>query len=395
MSITQKINELQQYVRPEGLGVLEELADVLVKHEADYIHDYLLEVLENEDPDAFVMEQIRELLDELEESLARHFQPKVEQYAAYKTDMKRFFGMSHGFWKAGRLDGINDIVSLYPHLFNPGGKTKCGRIHRKCRNPKCEHLYSSVDEIICPECDETRSLCRYKAAENGRCKRYHGGNRHDNNFAGTGRAKLYSKSLNGKLQDSYIQAVTDPEFLSVAPEIAALSARSAQVMDQLGDTDYMVVQTGIRRAVRDMRRASSDDSMHGMLVAADEIEHHLDAVAEDRRRWDEIGAISGRLGKLVETERRRIVEAQQMITVQEMYNLQQETLLKIRDAATIVAQQLHRKYADTGEVKPTQIRRIILKTLHGVISGNIKVDDYLVIDEVDTELLPEVIDGDS
>lgn len=391
MSITQKINELQEYVHPDGYGLLEELADVLVKHEADYIYDHLLEVLDNEDPDR---EFVRNLLDDLETSLARHFQPTLEQATGYRTDLKRFFGFSHEFLKRGRLDGVADILSYYHAIFNPKGKSKCGRILVGCRKADCDHTFENPEQIVCPICDTTRSLCSNAPTEWGRCARVHRGNRYNGNFAGTGRAKLYAKSLTGKLQDSYIKAVTDPEFLSVAPEISALAARSAQIMDQLGDTDYVVIQTGVRRAIRDMRRASNDDEIHGMLVAADEIEHHLDSVAQNRRRWDEIGAISGRLGKLVETERRRIVEAQQMITVQEMYNLQEETLLKIRDAATIIAQQLHRKITDGREVKTTDLRRLILKTLHGVISGKLSVDDYLVVEEVEPELLPEVVEND-
>ena len=396
MSITQKINELQDYIHPDGLALFEELADVLVKHEPDYIYDELLGLMEAigyQDYESSP-EDIRTLLDDLETSLARHFQPRIEQAQAYRTDLKRFFGFSHGFLKLNRLDGVQDILGFYHDLFNPKGKSKCGRILSVCRTKDCEHHFQNPDQIVCPNCGETRGLCRAASTEWGRCARSHGGNRINGNFAGTGRAKLYARSLSGKLQDSYITAVTDPEFLSVAPEIAALSSRSAEIMDRLGDTDYVVVQAGIRRSVRDMRRASTEDSIHGMLVAADEIESYLGTMTEDRRRWDEIGAISGRLGKLVETERRRIVEAQQMITVQEMFNLQQETLLKIRDAATIVAQQLHRKNADGGEIKVTEIRRIILKTLHGVISGKMSVDDYLVIEEVDPDLLPEVIEND-
>jgi len=396
MSITQKINELQDYIHPDGLALFEELADVLVKHEPDYIYDELLELVEAiQDQDhQGSKDDIRILLDNLETSLARYFQPQIEQTQAYRTDLKRFFGYAHGFLKKDRYDGLSDVLSMYHDLFNPNGKQKCGRILSNCRTKGCEYHFKNPNQIICPECNAPRGLCRSPSTEWGRCARSHGGNRVNGNFAGTGRAKLYAQSLSGKLQDSYIKAVTDPEFLSVAPEIAALSARSAEVMDQLGDTDYVVIQAGIRRAVRDMRRASVDDSIHGMLVAADEIESYLDAVAEDRRRWDEIGAISGRLGKLVETERRRIVEAQQMITVQEMYNLQQETLLKIRDAATIIAQQLHRKFIDKGEIKTTEIRRVILKTLHGVISGKLSVDDYLVIEEFDPELLPEVVENE-
>jgi len=397
MSISQKINELEQYVHPDGLGLLEELADILVKHEADYIHDHLLELLEATSYQDYESspDDVRALLDDLETSLARHFRPQIEQARAYRTDMKRFFGFAHGFLKLGRLDGVADILSYYHDVFNPKGKSKCGRILSGCRTKDCDHSFQNPEQIVCPLCNTTRSLCSFSPTEWGRCARVHQGNHYMKDFAGTGRAKLYARSLSGKLQDSYIKAVTDPEFLSVAPEIAALAARSAEIMDQLGDTDYVVIQTGVRRAIRDMRRASNEEETHGMLVAVDEIEHHLDSVAQNRRRWDEIGAISGRLGKLVETERRRIVEAQQMITVQEMYNLQEETLLKIRDASTIIAQQLHRKITDGSELKITAIRRLILKTLHGVVTGKLSVDDYLIVDEADLELLPEVIEGKS
>jgi hypothetical protein len=179
----------------------------------------------------------------------------------------------------------------------------------------------------------------------------------------------------------YVEAVTDPEYLSVAPEIGALAARSAELMRDIGDTDYVAVAAKTRQAIKALKKSAKDDDIHGMLFAADEIEEQLTAVADDKRRWDEIAALSGRLGRLSESERKRIIEAQKVITVQEMFTIQQETLTQIRDAFAIVASGVV-KWIDRGkEVDQPHLRQYMLRTLHKVMQGDLDLEKSLKDDQ--------------
>lgn len=251
-----------------------------------------------------------------------------------------------------------------------------------------------MDQLVCSVCDTPRTICHNPAESYGRCAK--AGSHGSSRLAGTvfkdgavpGRARIYGRNMQGELRDMYVEAMTDPDFLSVQPEIAALATRSGQLMKDLGDTDYLAISTGIRQAIKRMHKSSSEEDLGGMIIAAREIEDNLNSVADDKRRWDEIASIAGRLGRLSETERKRIIEAQKVITVQEMYVIQQETLANVRDSLAVVASRVS-KAMEKGEVlTQPKIKRLMLSTLHRAMQGDLNTDALLVDD------LPMIEDPD-
>lgn len=386
MSITEQITSLVPYIPPEQFAKFEELAMVLLKYSPEHHLEKLTAALESEDYDK---KEVHTLIDDLQTTTAQHKKPEPTQYNAFKTDLKRFFDLSHTYIKLERPESVLDFLGRYSRIFGVP-KRDCGRIMTTCKTKGCEGRFTSLDQFICPVCDATRNLCGRPPTNNGRCLSHRGSlipGPLSDKFTTPGRAKIYGQNLQGELQQWYIDAVTDPDYLSVAPEIGALASRSAELMRDIGDTDYLAVSAKTRQAIRNMRNAANEDDIHAMLWAADEIEAQLTAVADDKRRWDEIAAISGRLGRLTETERKRIIEAQKVITVQEMFSLQQETLMQIRDAFAIVAADVI-KWVEKGKpLEQPRIRQHMLKTLHRVMQGDINLSEKLIDDE------PLVIEG--
>jgi len=387
MSISQKITDLALYVPEEKYPELEELANILLKYSPEYQVDALKAALASDDYDS---DMVHTLIDDLQTATAQHKRPEIVRYNSFKTDLKRYFELSHAFLDIGKTERIINFLERYNNIFGEP-KRYCGRILTRCSESDCDGKFTSLDQYLCIECGAPRDLCRRAPTDNGRCSTHQGymiTGPLNNIFKTPGRARIYGQNLQGELQQMYIEAVTDPDFLSVAPEIAALAARSGELMRDIGDTDYLLVSAKMRQAIRAMRNAANEDDASGMLRAAGDIEEQLTAVADDKRRWDEIAAISGRLGRLTETERKRIIEAQKVITVQEMYTLQQETLMQIRDAFAIVADSVVKWVGRGKPIEQPKLRQYMLTTLHKIMSGDVNLDKSLKNDE------PLVIDGE-
>lgn len=379
MSTTRKIRDLVPFIAPEGQALFEDLRKEL----APYIPEYQWEKLQQavglgEDKD-----RLLEILDDLQMATASFINPNLDRYHTFKHDLMRYFDLCQRFIEMDRPDGLNMLLAYYREVFREPKKI-CGHIRTTCTNKECDGKFKSIDQLICEKCDTPRTICHVPPASFGRCIGSHGKTNLINTVfrdgAVPGRAKIYGRNLQGELRDMYIEAMTDPEFLSVQPEIAALATRSGQLMKDLGDTDYLSVATGIRQAIRKMHKAASEEDTLVMLLASREIEDQLTAVADDKRRWDEIASISGRLGRLSETERKRIIEAQKVITVQEMYVLQQESLASIRDAIAIMATKVHILMENGSQISQPKLKRYMLSVLHGVIQGDINTDKLLMAD---------------
>lgn len=383
MRFSQEIAALSQYLPQDKLDLLERAVVLIENNEPDSAAGRLMETLQELETDT---EHLLELVDILERALAKHFRPKLTQLRAFKTDMKRFFTFMREFIGSHEHEAAITIMEYYPQIFNPKGKTKCGSPLKTCRNviaeETCLNSFPNPHTFYCPKCGYPRRLCRRPAKSNGRC-RHHGGNvvsTGNGNMAG--RLKVYGESMSGRLQEMYVEAVMDPDFLSVAPEISALGTRNAQLMSEIGDTDYMVIATGLNQALAHIEKGIAQAKWGEVEYGAREFRSLLHSAVDDYRRWDEIGKLSSRLGRLAESERKRIVDAQQMITVQEMYMLQQEMLRNIRDAAAEAAYYVWNKieYLTT----PVAIRNAFLRELQEYMDGKKekpKLIDAEILDE--------------
>ena len=380
MSTSQKIKSLVPYIAPEGMAIYEDIKKDISKFLPEYQWQRLVEAVELEEDEEYLLE----LIDELQMATAYYIDPNLDRYHTHKHDLMRYFDLCERFVKMSRLDGIRLLLPYYRDVFRDPKKI-CAHIRTTCTNRECDGKFTSIEQLVCEKCDTPRTVCHNRPESFGRCSNsVHSGHRRAHSIfkdgSVPGRARIYSRNMQGELRDMYIEAMSDPDFLSVQPEISALATRSGQLMKDLGDTDYLAISTAIRQAVKRMSRARAEDDQVGMIAAARDIEEQLNAVADDKRRWDEIASIAGRLGRLSETERKRIIEAQKVITVPEMYIIQQETLARVRDSLAIVAARVV-KIMDRGEkISQPKLRQIMLTTLHKVMQGDLNAEQYLMED---------------
>ena len=152
---------------------------------------------------------------------------------------------------------------------------------------------------------------------------------HHGGAPGSGRPPThgrYSQLLPSHLADRYRQSLADPDFLSLRDEIALLDARIGELVGELmgGGGEWAAVETGLDR----VRIAVSTNDVQLMASALAAIQAQVTAGAKVQAIWGAVVPLLEQRRKLAETERRRIVDAQQMVTLEQMMAL----LAVVRDA---------------------------------------------------------------
>lgn len=151
---------------------------------------------------------------------------------------------------------------------------------------------------------------------NGRC-RMHGGKTPVGPALPQYKTGRYSKLLPARMAATYLEAAGDPDLLVLREEIALVYAR---LSDLLGRVDSGESGEAWRRAGAAFKALTAGLDA-GDTAAAKTALKDLDTVIRrglgDRAAWDEIGELLDRRERLVRSERRRMVEMQQTMTIEQ------------------------------------------------------------------------------
>lgn len=149
----------------------------------------------------------------------------------------------------------------------------------------------------------TGQPCQNAAMTNGRC-RLHGGKSLSGVAAPAFKHGRYSKSLPTAIGERYQQALTDPELLSLRDEIALIDARTQEVLHATIDDPCW---DDVVMAWRAFQATGSEDSRDRLAAV---IEQPRSPIAN----WESLLVLLDQRRRLVESERKRLVETRQMIT---------------------------------------------------------------------------------
>ena len=125
----------------------------------------------------------------------------------------------------------------------------------------------------------------------------------------------YSKRLPARLAERYHESRNDPDMLALRDEIALVDTRTDELLGRLEGTggDW----ERVTKALQSVRRAVLAQDAPAMLQGLTVIETEAQTGVREREAWDEVVALLEQRRRLVETERRRIVDARQILTVEE------------------------------------------------------------------------------
>jgi GGDEF domain-containing protein len=173
------------------------------------------------------------------------------------------------------------------------------------------------------------SQCTAKSKQSGqRCKRaavvgrtvcsIHGGKTPTGVSAPNFKTGRHSKYLPARLGERYQAALADQDSLNLAAEIALVDARIGDVLGRVDTGESGRAWTRLKQAYSALQKAKRMDQTE----EADELLLELGSLigkgVADYAAWDEIGSYVEQRRRLVESERKRLVDMQQTVTIEQV-----------------------------------------------------------------------------
>lgn len=124
----------------------------------------------------------------------------------------------------------------------------------------------------------------------------------------------YSKFLPTRLQERYAESVNDPDLLELRTSVALLDSRLEDLIHRVDSGESGEAWALARRMLEVLKDAMSAGDVATAGAAMKELERIIARGMADYAAWHEIGSTLEQRRKMVESERKRLVEMQQFIS---------------------------------------------------------------------------------
>lgn len=194
---------------------------------------------------------------------------------------------------------------------------------------------------ICGAQTMKETPCTQPPMSNGRCRR-HGGKTPSGiaspHYKGKGWQR-HRDNLPPGLGEKYEQYLIDPALRELAPEIALLDTRIDELESDLENKEEITRKEW--SALRKLWVAFFTASTSGRQAEASKAFNELNAfISADRSygsRWDDIADMVERRRKLIDTEQRRLMMSQQVLTIEQAMMMLAATINALREAVYLYA----------------------------------------------------------
>ena len=183
---------------------------------------------------------------------------------------------------------------------------------------------------ICGAKTRSGEPCKKWAMPNGRC-RLHGGLQPNGLASPNFKDGRYSKYLPARLAGKYLEAQNDPELLNLGGEIGLVEARIAELLEGVDRDAAGRVWAKIRATYDDLDLAMKTGDSGGTIACMAELGKLTRTGNRDYYAWEEIVKLIEQRRKLVDSERKRRVDMQNMITADRAMLLVSAIVGVIRD----------------------------------------------------------------
>lgn len=151
---------------------------------------------------------------------------------------------------------------------------------------------------------------------NGRC-RMHGGSTPSGIALPQTTNGRYSKHLPTRMSERYQQALTDPDLLAMREEVALIDSRLSDVLGRVDTGESGHVWAALQKAWKMYRTGPPDKRME----AEGQISDLITAGASDYEAWEEVRSLVDQRSRVVGSERQRMVQLQQMLSIDQAMTL--------------------------------------------------------------------------
>ena len=181
-------------------------------------------------------------------------------------------------------------------------------------------------ETPCAPGDPMRRWCGAKTRAGGACRGAAMANRRCRMHGGATPAGVahpgfkhgrYSKVLPVRLAAAYEAARTDDDLLSLRDEAALLQGRIGDLVSRVDSGDALRLWSEANAAVAAFEDAQAARDAPAMAAAWGRLRNAVQSAGRDWQTWAEIGATVERYRRVAESERKRLVEMQAMVSADE------------------------------------------------------------------------------
>lgn len=159
----------------------------------------------------------------------------------------------------------------------------------------------------------TGNRCKANAV-NGRDVCYHhGGKSLQGSAVATFQTGRYSRYLPERLAERYEEAASDPELLSLREDVALLDTRLSQLIARADTGESAEAWKRVQKTLKDLQKAEAGGKPERKKEARWALEDAIEQGGTDIEVWTEIGFHLERRRKLTESERKRLIDAEQMV----------------------------------------------------------------------------------
>jgi hypothetical protein len=144
----------------------------------------------------------------------------------------------------------------------------------------------------------------------------------------------YSKSIPDRLSERYQESIKDPEILALREEVALTDARLTDLLSRVDTGESGALWKTAQSVFFDFRNANASGDQDKMKDALTGLNRILSLGVDDYKAWDEVGKTLEQRRKLVESERKRLVDMEQMISVERTMVLLSAVISVIRENVT-------------------------------------------------------------
>ena len=125
----------------------------------------------------------------------------------------------------------------------------------------------------------------------------------------------YSKNLPIRLAAKYAEALADPDLLVLRDELALVDARQGELLERLDSGESASRWKAVQTAHTGLQAAIGAKDSRIFLAAMAALGEAVKAGGSDSALWREIGEVVEQRRKLSESEHKRLVAMQQVVTV--------------------------------------------------------------------------------
>ena len=202
---------------------------------------------------------------------------------------------------------------------------RCIARTKNCR--KCGYRYVKGDKSNnCPQCGEERRCGRYKVTGMTVCQMHGGGSPKKGRPGGRPPmdGSVRRSMLPQRMWGAYDDAMEDRHLLILRRDLAQAEARMAELLEIAQTPECGFVWKSLQTSVNNYQRAVARQE-HGVIeLELNKIFELVEKGNVHHSAWAEIERLTEQRRKLVESERRRMIEMHQMISVERVLGLMEK-----------------------------------------------------------------------